>query len=81
MDANAWSDLVRMGHKFPLHVAGNDGCNDDAVGAADVSKDTATVGLPLLHGIWILRHLARSRSWNLCARSGVSGGGDAVGIF
>jgi hypothetical protein len=57
VDANARPDLVRVGHKLPVHVARN----DDALGAADVSKNTASAGLPLLHGVWILRYLAGSR--------------------
>jgi len=32
-----------------------DGGDDAAVGAADVSENTASVGLPLLPGVWILR--------------------------
>jgi len=63
VDAHARADMVRIGHKLPLHVAGNDGGDDAAVGAADVSENTASVGLPLLPGVWILRHLAGSRCW------------------
>src|SRR5437879_5261757 len=37
VDANARPDLVCVGPKLSVHVAGNDGDNDDAVGAADVS--------------------------------------------
>src|SRR5205814_9402994 len=33
-----------------------------------------------IHSVWILRHLAGSHCWNLCARTGVCGCCDAVGI-
>jgi hypothetical protein len=44
-------------------------------------KNKATMSLPLLHGVWIFRHLAGSRFWDLCGRSGVCGRCDAVGII
>ena len=73
-------DPVRVGHQLPVDVAGHDGGNDAAVRAADVSKNTAAMGFPLLHGVWILRHLAGSRCWNSFARRCVGDGFDAIGI-
>src|SRR6266404_5791150 len=73
-----WCEMDKLDGDLPADVAGDDGGNDDAVGAADVSKNGAPVAFPLLHGVWILRHLAGSRYWNLCARRGVGDGCDAV---
>jgi hypothetical protein len=79
VDANARTILDDLRGNVLFDVVGHDGCNDVAVGATDIPKNTASLGLPLLHGIWILRHLARSRCWNLFARRGFGGGFDAIG--
>ena len=60
---------VRIGDKLPVHVVGDGGGNDDALRTPDLFKRKAPVGLPLLPSVWILRHLACSRGWYLCARS------------
>ena len=73
VDANAWPNLVGVRPKFPAHVVGNDGGHDDAVCSANVSKNTAAIGIPLFDGVRILRDLAFSWCRHLCNWSGVGG--------
>lgn len=78
VDAIARANLVRAGHQLSAHVARNDGSHDDALRASGISKNKTFVAVPLLDGVRIFCRLARSRRWNLCARGGVHGSGDAI---
>ena len=57
--------MVVVGAKFFADVAGNDGGNDDAIGAVYVSENATAMALALLHDFWVLHHLAHCRFCNI----------------